>query len=95
MTTSANKSRCGKEQKQVWDVFLFTLRKWMKNQPVHRGAPTCLLCSWCQNLGMLEEVDGCTGPSFSASCNHIAWVSHGSTVPFADASKNKYPISVR
>lgn len=59
----------------------------MKNQPVHHGAPTYLLCSWCQNLGMLEVADGYTMSTFSAGGNHIAWVSHGSTVLFADASK--------
>lgn len=91
MTMSANKSRCDKEQK-CGMIFLLTLRKWMENQPVHHGAPICLLCSWCQNLGMLEVADGCTVLSFSASGNHIAWVSHGSTVSFADASENDISI---
>lgn len=60
----------------------------MKNQPVHHWAPICFLCSWCQNLGMLEVADGCAVSSFSANGNHIARVSHGSTVLFADGSKN-------
>lgn len=58
---------------------LLTLRKWMKSQPAHPGAPRCLLGSWCQNLGAQAAEGGCTASASPPAAT--AWPGSAMTAP--------------
>lgn len=88
MTLSANKSRCDKEHKQVWDIFSAYFK-----EVAEKTAST----SWGSNMPFVQLVweFGYAGSGrwvhnveFFCQWVNIAWVNHGSTVSFADDSKN-------
>lgn len=58
---------------------LLTLRKWMKSQPAHPGAPRCLLGSWCQSLGARAAEGGCTASASPPAAT--AWPGSAMTAP--------------
>lgn len=58
---------------------LLTLRKWMRSQPAHPGAPRCLLGSWCRSSGAQAAGGGCTASASPPAAT--AWPGSVMTAP--------------